>query len=447
MKKPLARSGVTLHGIPAAFAARAGDLWRAATAPSVVLSVPAIIALAALLVAFVSAAQPQARPEQDALFRDLDKTLSEVSDILGLKVLRPVPHQLIGRSQVKQFLEERIRTEMKPEELRAEELTLKKFGLVPPDFDLKKVTVDLLTEQAAAFYDYGKKRLYILDSPSEELQQAALAHELAHALADQHFNLDKYISRGLENDDGSMARLAVMEGQATWVMAEYMARQMNMSLRTSPAIVSYMGTQMGATASQFPVFEKAPLYLQQSLLFPYTKGMLFQNAVVEKEGLAAFRRVFEKPPASTQQIIHPEKYFAGEPPAVPPVPRIPSQGDYRSLSTGQIGEFDFDILLRQYAGGEAAAAATRWRGGEYRLFEHKKNGSLVLVHVSQWADSESASEFFALYRKVLAGKWKNMDVATADAAHLAGRGDDGFFDVRLAGSRVTAFEGLPSVLP
>ena len=101
----------------------------------------------------------------------------------------PVPCDFITKDKINEFLNKRVKEVAKPEELRAEELTLKKFGLVPPDFDLAKNTVDLLTEQAAAFYDYDKKKLFITDTTSSDTQEPVLAHELAHALADQNFNL------------------------------------------------------------------------------------------------------------------------------------------------------------------------------------------------------------------------------------------------------------------
>ena len=111
------------------------------------------------------------------------------------------------------------------EDIRIEELTLKKFGFVPKDFDLAKTTVDLLTEQAAAFYDFHKKKLYITDWTSPDLREAALTHELAHAIADQNFNLGRFLKQASKNDDGALARMAVMEGQATWLMSESIARR------------------------------------------------------------------------------------------------------------------------------------------------------------------------------------------------------------------------------
>ena len=149
-----------------------------------------------------------------------------LSAITGLAFTRDVPYALITKNQLHKYLEQRLRDTMKPADVRAEELTLKMLGLVPQDFDLRQNTLELLTEQAAAFYDYNQKRLFVLEGAGAgEDERVALIHELAHALADQHFHLAKFIHEGMKSDDDSTARQAVMEGQATWLMAAYLARE------------------------------------------------------------------------------------------------------------------------------------------------------------------------------------------------------------------------------
>ena len=171
--------------------------------------------------------------------------------------------------------------------------------------------VERSAEQAAAFYDYDRKKLFITETTPSDTQEPVLAHELSHALADQNFNLGRFIRQGRKSDDGASARLAVMEGQATWLMSEFLARKTGQSLKNSPALVAMMSNLSDNGAGQYPVFENAPLYERVTLIFPYTKGMLFQNAVFERDGQESFEEVFRKPPVSTQQILHPEKYFAG----------------------------------------------------------------------------------------------------------------------------------------
>jgi hypothetical protein len=401
-----------------------------------------------LVALWVSASAAAQAPPKDDLFKEIDGIVSELGDISGLQPLAKIRYDRLSRDQMKQFLEKRIREGVKPREIQAEEAVLKKFGFAPPDFDLKKTTIDLLTEQAAAFYDFHKKRLFVIDSGDGLDERSALVHELAHALADQHFHLAKFIGRGSENDDSALARLAVMEGQATWLMSEYLARRSGRSLKTSPELVKSMSDMNGAASGQFPVFDRAPLYLQQTLLFPYTQGMLFQQAMVEKMDKAAFTEVFRRPPETTQQILHPEKYLQHAKPVRPQLPAFPSERNYRGFTDGELGELDNSILLRQYAGdGEAAAIAPEWKGGYFRLFEPKHRPSdwrqMVLAYVSEWSSPAQARKYFELYQRVLAGKWKTFEVTSRSADAVAGRGDDGTFLLRVDGARVTSVEGMP----
>jgi hypothetical protein len=393
-----------------------------------------------LLVAVLSTAQEDSRQ----LCGQVPTIASELTQISGMKLKHPVPCDFISKEKVNEFLKKRVKEESSPEEIRGEELTLKKFGFVPQDFDLAESTVDLLTEQAAAFYDYNKKKLFITESDSKEPQEPVLAHELSHALADQNFNLAKFINAGRKSDDGSTARLAVMEGQATWMMSEFLARKNGQSLRTSPELVTMMsGENESGEGGQFPVYDKSPLYLRQTLIFPYTKGMLFQDAVIHRDNQEGFAQVFRHPPLSTQQIIHPDKYFSGVKPTDPalPDPHLPRR--YKGMVGGSLGELEHTILLEQYAGKQdAAEIAPHWRGCNFELLENKKAGRVVLLYASEWDSEDSARRFFAAYRKAMGKKWKSLTIASETADRVAGRGDDGQFVLERKGALVTSMEGL-----
>ncbi len=400
-----------------------------------------IVALIAAIYIAIGAAWYRARAESP--FAEIDEIMAELSKITGLAQLKKVEYARIDKDGVRQFLEERVKEAVKPEEIRAEELVLKKFGFVPADFDLKKTMIELLSEQAAAFYDYRKKKLFLIDSSSDAVQHSALVHELAHALADQHFHLDKYVDRAAKEDDSSFARLAVMEGQATWLMSEYLTERTGQSLKDSPVLVKLMSSATEVSSGQYPVFDRAPLYLRETLLFPYAQGLLFQHAVIEKMDKAGFTEVFRRPPVSTQQILHPEKYFAGVKPVRPPLPKVENGRQWRTFTDGDLGELDHAILLKQYAGQkESAELSPAWRGGYYRLLENKQDGRMALVYASEWADEASARNFFDLYRKVLKGKWKTFAVESESVDAIAGRGDDGYFLVTLDGNRVSSLEGM-----
>jgi hypothetical protein len=383
------------------------------------------------------------------LFSEVGTIEEGLSEITGLRFTRHVPYALINKMQLRRYLEDRIKESIKPADMRAEELTLKLLGLIPPDFDLRQNTVDLLTEQAAAFYDYNKRKLFVLegsDAGSEE--RMVLVHELAHALADQHFPLRKYINEGLQSDDGSTARLAVMEGQATWLMAAYLSKLGGGPAEVPDSVLQLMTSTVDNSPAQYPVFSQAPLYIRESLVFPYNEGMLFQNAVYKKLGRAAFSEVFRHPPTSTQQILHPDRYLSHSAPATPDPPAVPAHRDVRELAEGSLGEFDFRVLLSQYTSKEEGEqAATHLAGGSYAVFEYKHGKLPLLAFASTWDSDDSAGKYIELYGRVLQGKWKKLEIASQTAAEITGHGDTGYFRAWKDGARVYHLEGLHSPIP
>jgi hypothetical protein len=398
----------------------------------------------ALILALLAAACAPAAPVDDrglAVCREVPDIARELTAISGLELRRPVPCDFMSKEKVNEFLKQKVKHGSTKEEIRADELTLKKFGLVPQDFDLSSSTVDLLTEQAAAFYDYDRKKLFITETASREDEEPVLAHELAHALADQKFDLGKFMRKGRNSDDGSAARLAVMEGQATWLMSEYMARKSGRSLADSPDLVRAM-SGVSDSGGQFPVFESEPLYLRLTLVFPYTKGMLFQNSVFQRDGKDGFAEVFKRSPVSTAQILHPDLYFDDVKPADPDLPEPHLPHGYKGLVGGSLGELDTSVLLEQYLGKERAAEiAPHWRGSAFELRENKKAKRVVLLYAAEWDSEESAGLYLKAYREVLAKKWKHMTVASESDSAVSGDGDDGGFELRRTGKIVTSIEG------
>lgn len=391
--------------------------------------------------------------------------VNSLSEITGWTVRRKVPAKMLGKNTFRQYVESRMKETSSHDQLRAEELTLKMLGFVPQDFDLAAETVDLVSEQAAAFYDYNKKRLFILDSTTDTTEQrVALVHELAHALADQHHPLGKYLRKGSPDDDASTARQAVMEGQATWLTWAYVSKRNGGKAEVPKTLINELTKPAAADSSEFPVFSKAPLYLRESLVFPYNEGLKFQDAVFHKLGREGFDSVFDRAPLSTQQIIHPGAYFADTKPLEPQPPELKivftKEGEknaaknaekqakqFRVLAEGSLGELDFQLLLRQFVGDtEGVEAASHWRGGALRLYENKREKYPVLEFASEWETPESAQRFFELYQRVMKGKWKQMNrgalTHTGANSILAGSGDSGEFRLTLTGNKVESIEGL-----
>lgn len=315
--------------------------------------------------------------------------VAELAEITGLPMKREVPVSIMSRRDLERYLDKRIRKSAKPAEIRADELTLTWLGLVPPDFDLAKSTVDLLTEQAAAFYDYKKKKLVLLENPLGEFDRFILAHELAHALADQHYAIGKFMNDKAVNDDESTARMAVVEGQASWLMTEFeMRHRQRGSLLDDDAALPRWNSLDPANGYSYPVLEKAPLYLKVSLLFPYWEGGRFQQEVLKRRGKAGFRDVFEAPPATTQHILRPETYFDKRAADTPELPKDHPPG-WKTLTQGTFGELDHLVIYRLSELPGAADLASHWRGGAYRILESKKLCCRV-VYASRWSSPEAA---------------------------------------------------------
>jgi hypothetical protein len=376
---------------------------------------------------------------------EINSILRELSDITGFRIRKELPFAMITRDEVNKYLKEQIRQSVKPAEIHAEEVTLKKFGFAPPDFDLKQTTIDLLTEQAAAFYDFKRKKLFISDWATANMRDVALIHELAHALADQNFSIQKYTNKAGDNSEDSMAREAVVEGQASWLMLEVGARRSGKTLADPQTAREYLETGNDAQSTDYPVFNKAPLYLKRTLMFPYDDGERFQQAVFLHDGKAAFARVFRDGPTSTAQIIHPSRYFDHVTLADPILPRPARHA--KPFVSGALGELETRILLEQYmSAGTADMLGPKLKGSDYRLDETKSSNRMTLVYASEWSDEDSAVQYFEAYQKVLMGKWKDVEVTGQTPQRFSGKSEDGYFAVTRQGTKVLSEEGFEQPL-
>jgi hypothetical protein len=376
----------------------------------------------------------------DPVFNQINSIVKTLADISGLNEKHDVPYGRMSQPQLRKFLAHRIKKTLKPKEIYADELTLKLFGLVPQDFDLRKSTVDLLTEQAAAFYDYQEKKLFLLDVSSFSSEEATLAHELGHALADQHFDLEKYVDDTDQDDDENLAHTAVVEGQASWLMLAFQRRQEGQDGPPTAGQLDTIVKAADSSSGEYPVLEASPLYIQQSLLFPYTEGTLFFDAIYRKLGKAAFSEVFKEAPVGSAQIYHPERYFAHLKPTNPDPPKVHFEDDWRELTTGTLGEFDQRMLLWQFTGkSNADKLAPHGRGAAYRIVEvGKKHRRPVLEYASEWDSEASARDYFLSYAAALRKKWRHCDTTSQTSTLFAGSTENGYFVEQRKGRLVTS---------
>jgi hypothetical protein len=386
-------------------------------------------------------------PEQaKQLFAMVDELIKFSSDETGLPIKSTVKRQLTTRAAVEAYLDQKFNEDEGAKRLQRDEIVLKKFGLIDQDFELKPFLLALLKEQIEGYYDSKTKTVNLLDWVDPEEQKPVMAHELTHALQDQHSDLEKWDDQtpsdvstsaagdqnNLAKDEMDTARDAVAEGQATAVMFDYMLKPMGKSLIKDPEVLDIVKSQMN-TAEDSPVMARAPLLLSETILFPYREGLSFEQDVWMDQGqAAAFAGTLDRPPTSSWEIINPREYEKKHIPAIPLLPDIHPLVDplYRPYDIGQMGELDVHIITELFGGDNAARDLTpAWDGGFYWAgqlrtpAEQATTKSLAIFYLSVWRNADSAQVFTKLYANNLARKYSSVQLQTA--ASPSSPADDG----------------------
>src|SRR5437588_2497328 len=238
-----------------------------------------------------------------ALVAATQEVLKETSEIRELSILRPVPSGTLSRPEIESMIVKNFDEETTPAQSHATEVTLKKLGLVPSDFQLRPFIIKLLTEQVAGYYDPKTQRFHLADWIDVNGRKPVMAHELTHALQDQHFNLRRFENWPKHDSDAELSAHSLVEGDASLLMVQYMTR--------SPARqLAFMKSMVMGGAGSTEEIERAPRVLRDTLLFPYFQGMSWTAQLYKRGGWDEVSAAFTKLPKSTEQILHAEKYFA-----------------------------------------------------------------------------------------------------------------------------------------
>lgn len=400
--------------------------------------------------------------QAEELFHSVDEILEFDSKETGLPIKREVKRKLTSRDEVVSFLTKHVDDE-DTKRLRRSELVLKKFGLLPHDFNLETFMVALLREEVAGYYDPKTKTVNLLDWVPMEEQEPVMAHELTHALQDQYVGMQKWMKKGekdlgeirkdptpadIENDEIDTAREAVIEGQAQAMMFQYAIAPTGKSIATSPALMDAMEEETLTGSSSTKVFNEAPIFMKESLTFPYSYGMEFVVKLLQKGGKEkAFAGLLKNPPHTTRQIMEPETYLSGE--KIEPM-RVPDFKhdfkQYDKFDIGAMGEFDVAVLIEQYAGKPLSKSMyPAWRGGYYYAAKRKPDPNsnptvvapLGLLYVSRWSNADQAAEFAGIYAHSLQQRYKKAEEVGDPAPDQAGQNAAG----QDAGSKVGLLQG------
>lgn len=400
--------------------------------------------------------------ERDELFKSVDEILRWVSKNTGLPVRSEIKRQLSTRDEVQRYVEERMAEDEDQKRLERSELVLKKFGLLPRDFNLRPFMIALLKDQVAGFYDSRKKTVHLLDWIDTASQKPVMAHELTHALQDQSVDLDKWVKEARERakkapdretaetelDEMISARAAMLEGQGMAVLVDYILEPQGRSLRDSPQVAEYLKVNM-TTGRGSEVLESAPLLLRESLVFPYRDGLGFVQALLENGGLKrAYVGALQEPPRNTRDILDPQSYLEKQ--ALPGM-KIPALAkalgnDYQRYDVGSIGQFDIVLFGKQFSSNvDARELSAAWRGGFYyaalTAAGAKKasptTADMAVLYASQWSSPEMAQRFADLYAKSFRIKYASTQ--TVDGKWTS---EEGPLSVEVIGDRLIIMESF-----
>ena len=335
-----------------------------------------------------------------------DEVLSQMSEITGLALRSPVKKSLRSKEQIRAHIIEEMNDDKDAAERYAGARSAEAFGLLPKGFDLDSFMIDLLTEQIAGLYDPKAHEFYVADWIHIEDQRMVMAHELTHALEDQHFQIEGWAKAARPNDDAELARESVLEGSAMVAMVEYLLQGSGRSLQDLPDIDPAM---LIGDMAETPLLKKAPPFLKDALIFPYIDGLTFSAAVLRPSGWQALAGIFTKPPVSTQQILHPALYTSGKVPATISLPSMEKAlgPDWTKLEDNVMGEFGWKEVLKQFLGeprGKTLSAA--WDGDRYALYEQKASKRLLLITREHLASQAFAERFFGQYSEALETKYE-----------------------------------------
>jgi hypothetical protein len=334
-----------------------------------------------------------------------DEVLQEMSAITGWELKTPLKKSIRSRQEIHAYVLREMDDEKDAKERYASKRSAEAFGLIPKGFDLDGFMVDLLTEQIAGLYDPKAHEFYIADWIDPEDQRTVMSHELTHALEDQHFQIEAWVKAARPNDDAEMARESVLEGSATAAMLEYMLKEKGLKLRDLPDIDPSIFV---GDLAETPMLKKAPSFIKDSLMFPYFGGLTFSLAVLKNDGWKGFASVFARPPASTQQIMHPDLYRTGK--SLMPIKLNLPDGlpgsDWTLLEENSMGEFGWKEVLKQFLDADRAGKlAAAWEGDVYATYESKDAKRLLLFVRVRLDSNESAARFFGQYSEALEKKY------------------------------------------
>lgn len=315
---------------------------------------------------------------------------NNVVEIRGLEPLAAVTTTLLTKEELRFRVENDLLEDYSEDDAHNDYLTMAAFDFLPPDFDLYTFTRDLYSEQIAGFYDPDTDEFVVIsdDDELDASEQLTHAHEYMHALQDQYYVLD--LDNDERDDDAAAAYLALIEGEAVLLYSLYLTNGLVDINEFFAALES---------APETPVLDNAPPVLANSLLFPYTIGLEFAQTLFEQGGFDAIDAAWQNLPQSTEQILHPERYLAGDSPQLVTLPPLTDTlgAGWSLVAENVFGEFMVrEYLSQQLTPEQVNTAVTGWGGDRYAIYSNSDEDIVMVLHIV-WDSDDDATEFAALY--------------------------------------------------
>jgi hypothetical protein len=427
-------------------AARIGEPARAAEAtPPAPPGPPSVAATASA--GPLAAASPSAPPSAEA---DLvARTLRRVERVRGLASTKPVPGIVLGRAELIGRVKAHVARELPPEAIRNEGRALQLFGFVPTDFDYEAATYHLLEAQLAGYYEPADGTMYMAADLSDDDAKATLAHELVHALQDQHWDLEARSRYRPGQGDLAEAVSALAEGDATSAMLDVMIARALPGHGASAANLpeDVFAEQLRQAMTSSPGAD-APRVMRSSLVAPYLYGTLFVNALRRRGGWGAVDRAWDDAPTTSEQILHVEKWDAHEVAAPVRAPPFASLGaGWRVADEDSEGELGTRIAFEEWmTPAEAARVSAGWGGDRGVLLSRDDQSAFAwrLRYDPTATKDELATRSFGALTRALA---ESLGAPTSLDARFAcrERADRGPIAIALAGGDVVFVLGPAKV--
>lgn len=367
--------------------------------------------------------------------------LKETSQLRELPILHAVKSGAQSRIEIERMVVRNLDEQNTEAQSHATEQAMKKLGMAPPDFQYRTFLIGLLTEQVAGYFDPKQQEFFLADWIDLEGQKPVMAHELTHALQDQHFNLRRFQKWPKGDSDAELAAHALIEGDATLAMRLYMAK--------NPMVEIAFKRTFGSDKTPSTQFKQAPRAMRESLVFPYQEGFDWAAALYKKGGWHAVSQAFSELPQSTEQILHPEKYFAREAPVKIELRDIRAQlgSGWKRIDYDVNGEWNYYLILDQFLNSKSDSkrAAAGWSGDRYEVYESNA-GKVFIVQVSEWDTENEAREFFNAYARRTQLRYaqaQGTESTPSDTYHREWKTTEGAVTLTIAGKRVVILEGIP----